>query len=668
MMINSEGANHEALLEQAALRTLAEAHDSRPARTKITYKGPIKEFSNFCIVDYGFIDGDTVTEAKVNLFLTERVIGRLSRKGRNKGKEVGIRTIDNYVSALVSLYNEQKSRNMNSNDHPRGKLVKQLLETISRKEHLRKKTSYVDRGIGTMLDTYTAEELEQMALFFLNKNSLAGLQNRAMHSISHSTLMRGQLVRKMELPDIHTVTLPSEGVTPADVLICISNNGKTNQFGKLEFFACLRAKNVCTCPISAVAFFLFFRYHVDDEPFPDFSQPENWYDFKLFNTSSPLKGVAYTTHNDFISDCFNAVGIISSRKTHSGRGSGVLFAEMAGCSENSLRRLGNWNQTNALDGCYLRSLPRKALRSMAGFTPNGSIYELDRAVLSPPEELQQMIFPDVEYWLRRQYEGLDEKNLATVGFLKALICMRIIILQDSVGLKSKCPSHPMWKHSIFQCTEYKKFEIDLQLAIGSTSCTNQTSLQTVVPEILSAIEVSHGSLSTRMEGVIQSNCHVVESVNELQLNFQDVVSGRAAIRLTVDRSAHVEANKEHMPAKEINVEEATPLTIGIPFNADTPVQQYRMSRHISSVAELWREFYVGLGGGPSINSLEHEFRNKWRRSAADSKYFSKRKLIIDKVISIANSRGIMVGEAIKELDHFCGERSLDWLAKNRNSY
>jgi hypothetical protein len=163
-MINSDVANHESMLEQATLRTLAEAHASHPAQTKITYKGPIKEFSNFCTVEYGYIDGDTVTEAKVNLFLTECVIGRVSRKGKNKGKEVGICTINNYVSALVSLYNEQKSRNMNCNDHLRGKLVKQLLETISQKEHLRRKKSYVDHGIGTMLDTYTAEELEQMAL------------------------------------------------------------------------------------------------------------------------------------------------------------------------------------------------------------------------------------------------------------------------------------------------------------------------------------------------------------------------------------------------------------------------------------------------------------------------------------------------------------------------
>jgi hypothetical protein len=246
--------------------------------------------------------------------------------------------------------------------------------------------------------------------------------------------------------------------------------------------------------------------------------------------------------------------------------------------------------------------------------------------------------------------------------------MRTIILQDSVVLKSLCPSHPVWNHAIFLSDEYRKFDTNLQQAIGNSNGSYQTSLQTVVPEILSAIEVSHGSLSTRMEGVIQSNSHVVQSLNELQLNFQDVVSGRAAIRLTVDRNAHVEVNEPSLPAAEENIEEATHLSIGIASAADASVEQYKMSRHISSVAELWREFYVGLAGGPSINSLERDFGNRWRRSAADSKYFSKRKLIIEKVISIANSDGITVEEAIKKFDRFRGDHSLDWLAKNRNRY
>ncbi len=97
------------------------------------------------------------------------------------------------------------------------------------------------------------------------------------------------------------------------------------------------------------------------------------------------------------------------------------------------------------------------------------------------------------------------------------------------------------------------------------------------------------------------------------------MSGRAAIRLTVDRDAHVEVNEQSLPATEENIEEATHLSIGIPSAADASVEQYKISCHISSVAELWREFYVGLADGPSINSLEHDFGNRWRICAADSK-------------------------------------------------
>jgi hypothetical protein len=122
---------------------------------------------------------------------------------------------------------------------------------------------------------------------------------------------------------------------------------------------------------------------------------------------------------------------------------------MAGCPENSLQQLGNWSQSNALEGCYLQSLPRKALRTMAGFSPSGHIYELDHAALTPVEELQWMIFPDADNLLLRQSEGLDVQNSATIGFLKALTCRRTIILQDSVVLKSLCPSHPVWNHAIF---------------------------------------------------------------------------------------------------------------------------------------------------------------------------------------------------------------------------
>jgi hypothetical protein len=78
---------------------------------------------------------------------------------------------------------------------------------------------------------------------------------------------RGQLVRKLEPPYLHFAKLPSEGITPASVLVLVSNNGKTNQFGKLEFFACLQAHSVYTCPVSAITFYFFCRWHIDNKLF-----------------------------------------------------------------------------------------------------------------------------------------------------------------------------------------------------------------------------------------------------------------------------------------------------------------------------------------------------------------------------------------------------------------
>jgi hypothetical protein len=209
---------------------------------------------------------------------------------------------------------------------------------------------------------------------------------------------------------------------------------------------------------------------------------------------------------------------------------------MAGCNDDSLCRLGNWNQTNALDGCYLWSLPRNALHSIAGFTPIGHVYELDCAAVTPPEDLQKLSFPDVEFWLNRQYNGDVEANLATVGFLNLLQKLCTILLKDLVQLKAFCPCHPMWSHSIFECAMYEHFENELQQLLSNDNVLPTTSLCSVVPELLNAMEISHGSLSTRMEGLIQSNAKLEWVVENLYDDFHEIMTGHAAIHLHIDRN------------------------------------------------------------------------------------------------------------------------------------
>lgn len=47
-------------------------------------------------------------------------------------------------------------------------------------------------------------------------------------------------------------------------------------------------------------------------------------------------------------------------------------------------------------------------------------------------------------------------------------------------------------------------------------------------------------------------------------------------------------------------------------NDGTEIPQYRMSRDISTLQEMVREWYEGLDGGPSVRQLEAQYGSKWR--------------------------------------------------------
>lgn len=53
-----------------------------------------------------------------------------------------------------------------------------------------------------------------------------------------------------------------------------------------------------------------------------------------------------------------------------GQSGGAKGAEAAGASEAQIRRQGRWN-TDKMTGCYLTTLPRKAMRCLSGFDVRG---------------------------------------------------------------------------------------------------------------------------------------------------------------------------------------------------------------------------------------------------------------------------------------------------------
>jgi len=148
----------------------------------------------------------------------------------------------------------------------------------------------VNRGVGSLLDGYcTTDDLVAISRYYMNLNSGNDLRNRMIHFLCHACLLRGESARNLELLDLLSVVLEHEGHSDCRALVIIMEHGKTNQYGRREFGSCIRHRNVEICPVGALAFYLFFRWNIQNEVVPNFLVPEDWYDIKVLKSGKGAK-------------------------------------------------------------------------------------------------------------------------------------------------------------------------------------------------------------------------------------------------------------------------------------------------------------------------------------------------------------------------------------------
>lgn len=104
----------------------------------------------------------------------------------------------------------------------------------------------------------------------------------------------------------------------------------------------------------------------------------------------------YETHREVVGKTHKALGIITKKKTHLERGTASRMADLAGASEDSIRRAGRWDQSS-MNNCYLTTLPRESMRALAQFSSAGGDFHLPRAV-DVPDTLLAQVFPQVDDW------------------------------------------------------------------------------------------------------------------------------------------------------------------------------------------------------------------------------------------------------------------------------
>ncbi|KAG2214157.1 hypothetical protein INT45_002647 [Circinella minor] len=387
-----------------------------------------------------FEDGNTVSEAKLVAFLREvsrtgNIKNKRSKLPDGKAKRLGKESLAGYAKAVGALRTVQAAVLGNKNAPARGTLVKNLLSDYDRENAIRRRIEYEDRGTNTINDGYTLDELRLISQYQFNRNTPHHLCNRLDFLLGHAILGRGETKRMMQLPDLFSTELADEGPSKCISLVITMNKGKTNQHGRLEYGAAIRHRSVEVCPLGAMAFHFFCRWHMENESFPEFTARQDWYDIHVLKGLDRTKPITYNTQRDGYMEALNAVGVNSSKITHINRGSALRAIADQDVPDNEQRRIGRWG-SDRMVGCYLTSLPKQAMRALAGFySQKAGAFWLPRSAVDPPQELQRLIFPKIEYWENMFERGAVQKDLAGPNFLVLLKYLRIVFLQDSVVLK-----------------------------------------------------------------------------------------------------------------------------------------------------------------------------------------------------------------------------------------
>ncbi|CEP11099.1 hypothetical protein [Parasitella parasitica] len=127
----------------------------------------------------------------------------------------------------------------------------------------------------------------------------------------------------------------------------------------------------------------------------------------------------------------------------------------------------------------------------------------------------------VKEWEQRMQANSSCQNVCDEGFLKLLILLRTIILQDAVFLKQQTEEHEMFQHDeIFQSKEFNSLAENLnRCCINSTTPPSKIEIQRIVPEINSKIS----DLALQIKLVHNTTTDSSISAELIEAIFLDVV-------------------------------------------------------------------------------------------------------------------------------------------------
>ena len=169
------------------------------------------------------------------------------------------------------------------------------------------------------------------------------------------------------------------------------------------------------------------------------------------------------------------------------------------------------------------------------------------------------------------------------------------------------------------------------------SCTQ--SLRDDISKIEPSIKEVQDVISSRLQTVITKafqQLHFNFSISPSPVSIPNLNSVPGIHHPPASLSSHQSLSNSMSSSSLIRPDVPVAGTRTEQLQSNPPIPNYKMSRCITTVYDLWKEWTIGIGGQPSVQILEQQYGDRWRggSKSTETKFFKGRKLIVDRIESI----------------------------------
>lgn len=220
--------------------------------------------------------------------------------------------------------------------------------------------------------------------------------------------------------------------------------------------------------------------------------------------------------------------------------------------------------------------------------------------------------------------------------------------------RSDAPDHPIFADPLFKSEEYREFSERVKAACSAAEDPHVEAVAKVIPSVAAGLR----NLATGQTSLEDKLTSLQGEVGRLTACIQEQARTEYVLaRVPRDASRHAPVALQecvNLPAADILSESPAgtlPLPLHTVIEASTSVPfMYQLSRTVSTIPELYKEWTEGLGGLPSVEELDEQHGSRWRPSGKERQFYCRRKKIIDEAKRRADAGGVNIKVVVEQME------------------